>query len=269
MYVSATSPRLSAGRSTPATRILSLLLPVRAPASPAQPPSGGGLGGARRAPLRLFKPVRDPAPGQVVRAQLHLDPVARKNPNEVHPHLARHVGQHLVPVVQLYPEHGVGQRLDHRSFDFDRVFFRHRVSMSGPFSVMATVCSKWAARLPSSVTAVHRSGRIRTSQPPIVTIGSMASTIPGFSRGPRPASPKLGIWGSSWSSRPMPCPTKARTTEKPCRSTCSWTACEISPRRRPGRHWSTPRSRLSWVTSSSCWTRGGTSPTARGNAQSA
>src|SRR3990172_8364404 len=44
MYVSATSPRLSAGRSTPATRILSLLLPVRAPASPAQPPSGGGLG---------------------------------------------------------------------------------------------------------------------------------------------------------------------------------------------------------------------------------
>src|SRR3972149_1987348 len=44
MYVSATSPRLSAGRSTPATRILSLLLPVRAPASPAHPPSGGGLG---------------------------------------------------------------------------------------------------------------------------------------------------------------------------------------------------------------------------------
>src|SRR5207249_8978454 len=121
-------------------------------------------------------------------------------------------------VLELHPEHRVGQRLDHRSLDLDRVFFGHRsglgavgadwpvrlVSTSGPFSVTATVCSKCAARLPSWVTAVQPSSRIRTSQLPIVTIGSIARTIPGRSCGPRPGSPKLGICGSSWSARPIP-----------------------------------------------------------------
>ena len=51
------------------------------------------------------------------------------------------------------------------------------VSTSGPSSVTATVCSKCAARLPSWVTAVQPSSRIRTSQLPIVTIGSMASLV--------------------------------------------------------------------------------------------
>src|SRR5439155_24631546 len=43
--------------------------------------------------------------------------------------------------------------------------------------------------------------RIVTSQLPIVTIGSIASTIPGLSCGPRPGSPKFGTWGSSCRAR--------------------------------------------------------------------
>src|SRR5256712_3303965 len=195
------------------------------------------MGGGAKPPAELFEPVRDPAPREVVRRQLDLHPIAREDPDEVHPHLAAHVREHPVTVVQLHSEHRVRQRLHHGPFDLDRVFLRHfRVSTSGSPSVTATVCSKWAARLPSLVTAVHPSSRILTSQLPIVTIGSIASTIPGRSCGPRPGSPKFGTLGSSWSAPPMPFPTKARTTAKPWRSTWACTACETSERRRPGRH---------------------------------
>src|SRR5207244_13405723 len=167
--------------------------PVPSPAPPAQPLLGGGIGSGAKPPSELFEPVRDPAPREVVRRQLDLHPIAREDPDEVHPHLAAHVREHPVTVVQLHSEHRVGQRLHHGPFDLDRVFLRHfRVSTSGSPSVTATVCSKWAARLPSLVTAVHPSSRILTSQLPIVTIGSLAITIPGLRRGPRPAAQHLG-----------------------------------------------------------------------------
>src|SRR5207249_4910772 len=174
---------------------------------------------ASSSPRPSLESIGDPASGQVVRRELDLHAVARQDPDEVHPHLAVHVREHLVAVLELHPNHRIGQRLDHRSLDLDRVLFGHRprlagavgadwplrlVSTSGPLSVTATVCSKCAARLPSWVTAVHPSSRIRTSQLPMVTIGSIARTIPGRSCGPRPGSPKLGIWGSSWSARPIP-----------------------------------------------------------------
>ena len=54
---------------------------------------------------------------------------------------------------------------------------------------------------------------------PMVTMGSMARAMPALSKGPRPASPKFGTWGSSCSCLPIPCPTKARTTAKPWLST--------------------------------------------------
>src|SRR3989442_15635877 len=101
--------------------------------------------------------------------------------------------EHLVPVLELDPEHRVGQRLDHRPLDLDRVFFGHYprpagavgadwpirlVSTSGPCSVTATVCSKCAARLPSSVPAVPPSSRILTSPLPLSHIVSGAITHP-------------------------------------------------------------------------------------------
>src|SRR5262249_14319543 len=62
-------------------------------------------------------------------------------------------------------------------------FERGSVKTSGSPSVMATVCSKWAERLPSAVATVHLSGQMRVSARPAFTIGSMASTIPGRSIG--------------------------------------------------------------------------------------
>ena len=58
------------------------------------------------------------------------------------------------------------------------------VSTSGPLSVTAIVCSKWAERLPSAVTTDQPSSSMRVAAPPMLTIGSTAKTIPAFKRGP-------------------------------------------------------------------------------------
>lgn len=58
-----------------------------------------------------------------------------------------------------------------------------RESTSGPSAVTATVCSQCAESLPSAVTTVQPSPSTRTSCVPRFTIGSIASTIPGCSRG--------------------------------------------------------------------------------------
>src|SRR5215204_3428101 len=74
----------------------------------------------------------------------------------------------------------------------------HRaVSTSCPSSLTAIVCSKWADRDPSSVTTVQPSGRSLVSQPPALTIGSTATTSPGFSTGPRPGDRKSTRLNSS------------------------------------------------------------------------
>jgi hypothetical protein len=49
--------------------------------------------------------------------------------------------------------------------------------------VIATQCSKWAEYDPSFETAVQRSFETFDSGRPAFTIGSMASTMPGFNRG--------------------------------------------------------------------------------------
>ena len=65
---------------------------------------------------------------------------------------------------------------------------RSPASESGTRSrVTTTVCSKCADRLPSRVTAVHPSPSTFTAGLPKFTIGSIASTMPSASRGPRPA----------------------------------------------------------------------------------
>src|SRR5262245_32102347 len=67
---------------------------------------------------------------------------------------------------------------------------RHgRLRTTGPSSVMATECSKWAESFRSFVTAVHPSASTSTSCVPALTIGSIASTNPGFSRKPLPGLP--------------------------------------------------------------------------------
>ena len=70
--------------------------------------------------------VGDPTSGEVVRRELHPDAVAGQDADEVHPELAADVGQDAMAVLQLDREHRVGQRLDDRTLDFDRVFLGHR-----------------------------------------------------------------------------------------------------------------------------------------------
>ena len=81
----------------------------------------------------LLESVRDPATGQVVWRQLDSDSVTGQDPDEVHPQLAADVGEHPVAILQLDREHGVRERLDDRSFDFDRVTLGHRL-VCFPFS---------------------------------------------------------------------------------------------------------------------------------------
>jgi hypothetical protein len=66
---------------------------------------------------------------------------------------------------------------------------RYTVRTSGPFSVTATVFSKCADKLPSTVTTVQSSAKISTSYPPAFTIGSIASVIPVFNLTPLPGLP--------------------------------------------------------------------------------
>jgi hypothetical protein len=78
----------------------------------------------------LLESVRDPATGQVVWRQLDSDTVTGQDPDEVHPQLPADVGEHPVAVLQLDREHGIRERLDDRSFDFDRVFLGHGLTVS-------------------------------------------------------------------------------------------------------------------------------------------
>src|SRR5215510_1719969 len=50
--------------------------------------------------LALLESIGDPAARQIIWRQLNLDLVAGKYANEVHAHLARHVRQYTMPVVQ-------------------------------------------------------------------------------------------------------------------------------------------------------------------------
>src|SRR5262245_57125535 len=83
-------------------------------------------------PVPLPVPVDDPAPGEIVRRELHQDPVPRQDPDVVHPHLARDVGQDPVTVIKFDPEHGVREGLDYRPFHFDGILLRQILSGCPP-----------------------------------------------------------------------------------------------------------------------------------------
>src|ERR1700751_4181447 len=75
-------------------------------------------------PARSLVSVGDPTPAEVVGSELHLDAIAGQDADVVHAHLPRDVSQHLVPVLELHSEHGIGQRLDDCALEHDRVFLR-------------------------------------------------------------------------------------------------------------------------------------------------
>src|SRR4051812_15937413 len=94
-----------------------------APHSSDRAPSAVPGGEADR---RLLVPVDDATTGQVVGRELHDHAVLGQDADVVLAHLAADVGEHPVPVLQLDPEHRVGQRLDDATLDLDGpVLLRH------------------------------------------------------------------------------------------------------------------------------------------------
>src|SRR5918997_4666630 len=75
---------------------------------------------------RSLVAVDDPAARQVVGRELDHDLVLGEDPDVVLAHLPADVRQDLVPVLELHPEHRVGQGLDDPPLDLDgAVLLRH------------------------------------------------------------------------------------------------------------------------------------------------
>ena len=98
------------------------------------------------------------------------------------------MGQHPMPIWQLDPEYGIGQKLYDRALYFNCVFARH-VRISGSSLVIKTVCSKCAEGIPSAVRTVQPSSSNLTAAVPKLIIGSIASVIPARNFGPLPRLP--------------------------------------------------------------------------------
>src|SRR4051794_25997439 len=75
----------------------------------------------------LLVAVDDPTSGEVVRRELDHHAVLGEDPDVVLPHLAADVGEDLVPVAQLDPEHRVRESFDNRALDLDHAFFLRHV----------------------------------------------------------------------------------------------------------------------------------------------
>src|SRR5215216_8065121 len=103
-------------------------------------------------------------------------------------HLAGDMHQNATATWNVDPEHGVRKQLDNGARYLNCVFARH-VKISGWSFVIRTVCSKCADGSPSAVHTVQPSSSNRTSEVPMLIIGSIASVIPAFNFGPLPRLP--------------------------------------------------------------------------------
>jgi hypothetical protein len=80
----------------------------------------------------LLVPVDDAAASQVVRRELHDHAVLRKDADVVLPHLAADVGEDLVTIAQLDPEHRVRESLENGALDLDDAFLLRHVLRNLP-----------------------------------------------------------------------------------------------------------------------------------------
>src|SRR5206468_6764311 len=119
-------------------------------------------------PGRLAPPVLRPARGpphrrgfvlvpevdapfrQIVGRQLEADPVPRENGDSMLPHLARHVGDHHVAVLQRYAVARIGKHLVDGAFHFDQRFFCHANTPSGSGSCRERSLARREAPYPAS-----------------------------------------------------------------------------------------------------------------------
>jgi len=80
---------------------------------------------------RLFETVGDPALGQIIGGHFNQHLVTSQNTNTVFPHFASRMGNDLMIIFQLDPEHRIGQQFADHAREFEKLFLRH----AKPFSV--------------------------------------------------------------------------------------------------------------------------------------
>src|SRR3954463_9220104 len=118
----------------------------------------------------LLVPIDDAAAGQVVRRELHDDPVLRQDADVVLAHLAADVGENAVPVGELDAEHGVRQRLDDPALDLDGPFFLgHVLHISRASLFLGKDSLTPGARETAQPTG--RTGSLRRRRPAHQTVG--------------------------------------------------------------------------------------------------
>src|SRR5919107_3450981 len=106
---------------------------------------------------RSLVAVDDATAGQVVGRELHDHAVLGQDADVVLPHLAADVGEHPVPVLQLHPEHRVGQGLDDATLDLDGpVLLRH--ALHGLPDSVVLVPSRAHAGTRRTHSVVYRTG---------------------------------------------------------------------------------------------------------------
>ena len=77
----------------------------------------------------LFGPPGDATLRQVVGRHFQCNLVTGKDADKIGPQLAGDMCQQPLAVLQLHPEGGVGQRLNHFAFYLDDIFFRQARSL--------------------------------------------------------------------------------------------------------------------------------------------
>jgi hypothetical protein len=77
----------------------------------------------------LFLPKNNSPPREIIGGKLHHHLISWEDFNEVHPHLSRNMGQHLVAILQFYPEHRIGKGFQDLPFHLDRILLWHSVSI--------------------------------------------------------------------------------------------------------------------------------------------
>src|SRR3989337_1101793 len=75
----------------------------------------------------LLHSERDAAAGEVVWRELDLDSIAREDADVVLPHLSGDLGEHVVPRVELHPEHRARESFYHLALHLDLVFLDRQI----------------------------------------------------------------------------------------------------------------------------------------------
>src|SRR4051794_27648627 len=128
---------------------------------------------------RLFVPVGDSSPVEVIRGELDLDPIPWKDADVVPTHLSGDVAEHVVSVVEFDPEHRVREGLGDLALHLYLLLFGHASGQAtGPGRKSACYRpSKLALPGPSSRNERTAPFRSSLAKRPPETAGVSASAL--------------------------------------------------------------------------------------------